>query len=211
MQSFLCVTEPPFPNSVPLELYTAFAQITQKIIITATCHWLEPITIILGFLKTFTFRGASTHFRTIVFSHNPRFQFSSPTLDGLCVSFNAHHFFMQKPLMCVHCYTGRSILSSIILYKRAIRWILVARQAEMRKDECVPEVVAYEENLIVINYWREILQFNQEFSPQIRPSVTILGSNSKRFRGFNPWTSIRGLTVIGWLVRWICVSPAIDF
>ena len=59
--------------------------------------------------------------------------------------------------MCVDCYTGRLTFSNIILYKRAIRWILIASQAEMRKDECVSEVAAYEGNLIVINYWREIL------------------------------------------------------
>ena len=198
-------------NCNPPSFYTALPQTTQKILITNTCYWLEQITVILGLLKIFNFIEKITHFRTITFSQSQRFQFSSPILDGLCVSFNAHHFFMQKSFMSVHCYTGRSIFSSIILHKRAIRWILVARQAEMRKDECVPEVVAYEENLIVINYWRGILQFNQEFGPQIRPSSTILGSNSKSFRGFNPWTSIRGLTIIGWLVRWICVSPAFDF
>ena len=54
--------------------------------------------------------------------------------------------------MCVDCYTGRLTFSNIILHKRAIRRISVDSQAEMRKDECVPEVVAYEWNLIVINY-----------------------------------------------------------
>ena len=112
-----------------------------------------------GLLKIFTFRDTVTHFRTIIFSQSPRFQFSSHILDGFCVSFNAHHFFMRKQFMCIDYYTSRLTFSNIILHKRAIRWILVASQAEMRKDECVPEVVAYEWNLIVMNYWREILQF----------------------------------------------------
>ena len=73
------------------------------------------------------------------------------------VSFNVHHFFMRKQFMCVGCYTGRLAFSNVILQQRAIRWILVASQAETRKDGCVPEVVAYEGNLILINYWREIL------------------------------------------------------
>ena len=154
----MCVTAIPLPaNSVASGVYTAFPQITQKILITNTCHWLEPITVILGFLKILTFRATITHFRTMIFSQSPRFQFSSPILDGLFVSFNAHHFFMQKQFMCVGCYTGRLTFSNIILHKRAIRWILVASQAEMRKDEYVPEVVTYEGSLILRNYWRGIL------------------------------------------------------
>ena len=58
---------------------------------------------------------------------------------------------MQKQFMCVDCYTGRLTISNIILHKRVIRWILVASQTEMRKDKFVPEVVAYEGNLVVIN------------------------------------------------------------
>ena len=97
------------------------------------------------------FRETIIHFRAISFSQSPRFQlFSSPILDGFCVSFSVCHFFMWKQFMCADC-------SKIILHKRAIRWILVASQAEIRKDEWVPEVLAYEWNLIVINYWREIL------------------------------------------------------
>ena len=144
-------------NCNPPSFYTALPQTTQKILITNTCYWLEQITVILGLLKIFNFIEKITHFRTITFSQSQRFQFSSPILDGLCVSFNAHHFFMRKQFMCVDCYTGRLTFSNIILHKRAIRWILVASQAEMRKDECVPEVVAYEWNLIVINYLRGIL------------------------------------------------------
>ena len=64
---------------------------------------------------------------------------------------------MQKQFMRVDCYTDRFIFANIILHKRAIRWILVASQVEMGKDECVSEVVAYELNLKVINYWREML------------------------------------------------------
>ena len=60
---------------------------------------------------------------------------------------------MQKQFMCVDCYTGRLTISNIILHKRVIRWILVASQTEMRKDKFVPEVAAYEGNLIVINYF----------------------------------------------------------
>ena len=66
--------------------------------------------------------------------------------------------FSSPIFMWVYCYIGRFTSSNIILHKRAVRWILVASQAEMRKGECVPEVVAYESNLIVMmNYWREIL------------------------------------------------------
>ena len=54
------------------------------------------------------------------FSQNPRFQFSSHILDGLCVSFKTLHFFMWKQIMCVDCYTGKLTLSNIILHKRAL-------------------------------------------------------------------------------------------
>ena len=83
-------------------------------------------------LKIFTLRETITDFRTIFFSQIPKFQFSSPILDGLCVSFSTHHFFMRKQFLCVDCYTGRLTFSNIILHKRAIKWILVASQAEMR-------------------------------------------------------------------------------
>ena len=109
----MCNCNPLSPNSVASGVYTTFLQITQKILITDTCHWLEPITVILGFLKIFTFSETITHFRTILFFQSPKFQFSSPILDRLCVSFNAHHFFMRKQFMCVDCYTGRLTFSSI--------------------------------------------------------------------------------------------------
>ena len=149
------------PKSVAPGVYTDFPQITQALI-TGTCHWLELITVILGFLKIFTHRETTTHFRTIIFSQSARFQFSSPILDGLCVPFNAHHFFMWKQFMCVDCYTGRLTFSNIILHKRAIRCILVASQAEMRKNECVSEVVAYDINInIHIYFWTEAkIQYN---------------------------------------------------
>ena len=68
VQSFLRVTVTPLPpKSVSSGVYTAFPQVTQKILITDTCHWLEPITVILGFLKIFTFSETITHFRTILF------------------------------------------------------------------------------------------------------------------------------------------------
>ena len=105
-------------------------------------------------LKIFTFRETITHFRTKIFS---RFQFLSPILDGLCISFKVHHFFIRKQFVCVDCCTDRLTFSNIILHKTATRWIFVASQAEMRKDECVAEVVEYEWNLIVMNYWRKIL------------------------------------------------------
>ena len=38
-------------KSVASGVYTTFPQITQKILITDTCHWLEPITVILDFWK----------------------------------------------------------------------------------------------------------------------------------------------------------------
>ena len=133
-------------------------------------------------LKIFHFRETITHFGIIFFSQIPRFQFSSPILDGLCVSFNVHHFFMRKQFMCVEFYTGRLTFSNIILHKRAIRWILVASQAEMRKDEWLSEVVAYEAyewTLIVINYWGEII--HPRVCSQITPSSPILGPNNKSF------------------------------
>ena len=40
-------------------------------------------------LKIFTFRETIPHFRPMIFSQSPRFQFWSPIFDGLCVSFNA--------------------------------------------------------------------------------------------------------------------------
>ena len=153
----MCNRNPPSPNSVAPGIYTAFPQITQKILITDTCHWLEPITVILDFLKIFTFRETINDFRTIIFSHNARLQFSSPILDGLCVSFHAHHFSMRKQFMCADCYTGRLTFSNIILHKRAIKWILIASHPEIRKNECVPEVRAYEGNLVAVNYWRDIV------------------------------------------------------
>ena len=65
---FLVCNCNPLPlNSIASGVYTAFLQITQKILITDTCHWLEPITVILGFLKIFTFSETITHFRTILF------------------------------------------------------------------------------------------------------------------------------------------------
>ena len=74
VQFFLCVTVTPLhPKSVSLGVYTAFPQITQKLLITDTCRWLEPITVILGSLKIFTFREAINHFRTTIFSQSPRF------------------------------------------------------------------------------------------------------------------------------------------
>ena len=59
-----------------------------------------------------------------------------------CTAVN--RWIVQKQFTCVDCYTGRLIFSNIILHKKTIRSRLVASQAEMRKDECVPEVVAYE-------------------------------------------------------------------
>ena len=121
MHSFLCVTVTrPSPKSVASGVYTAIPQITQKILITDTCQWLEPITVILGFLKIFTFTETITRFRTMIFSQSPRFQFSSPILDWLSVSFNAHHFFKRKQFMCV------DITYNIFLDKRVIRLILLA-------------------------------------------------------------------------------------
>ena len=40
---------------------------------------------------------------------------------------------------------------------------------------------------------------------------TILGPNNKTFRSFHPWTPLRDFRVIGWLARWIRVSPAFFF
>ena len=81
-------------------------------------------------LKIFTFRETIIHFRTIIFSQSSRFQFSIPILDGLCVSFNAHHFFMRKQFICVDYYRDRLTFFNIILHKTTIRRIFVASQAE---------------------------------------------------------------------------------
>ena len=52
VQSFLCVTVTRLlPKSVASGVSTAFPQITLKILIIGTCHWLEPINVILGFWK----------------------------------------------------------------------------------------------------------------------------------------------------------------
>ena len=40
---------------------------------------------------------------------------------------------------------------------------------------------------------------------------TILGPNNKSFRGFHPWTPVRGFRVIDRLARWIRASPAFYF
>ena len=160
VQFFLGVTVTPYPLNQFLQESTLISSNSSEntnhrhFSLSGTNHCNSRL------LKIYTFRETITQFRTIIFSQSPRFQFSSPILDELCVSFNVHHFFMRKQFMCVDCYTGRLTFSNIILHKRAIRWILVASQAEMRKDECVSEVVAYEAyewNLIVINYWRKIL------------------------------------------------------
>ena len=48
--NFFCVTVTSIPSKpVASEVYTASPQITQKILITDTCHWLEPVTVILDF------------------------------------------------------------------------------------------------------------------------------------------------------------------
>ena len=127
-----------------------------------TCHWLEPITVILSFLKIFNFRETIAHFRTIIFLQSPGFQFS---------------VFPSMPFI-----------------------------SSCKNSSCVPEVVAYEGNLIIT----EEKWFIQEFGPQIRPSST--EPNSKSFQDFHPWIPLRGLRVFGcWLACWICVSPASDF
>ena len=82
---------------------------------------------------------------------------TSACYENFPIKTHAHHFFMWKQFMCVDCYEGRLTFSNIILHKTAIRWMSVTSQAEMRKDECVPEVATPEWNLIIINHWREIL------------------------------------------------------
>ena len=52
VQSFLRVTVTLLPpKSVASGVSIAFPQITLKILIIGTCHWLEPINVILGFWK----------------------------------------------------------------------------------------------------------------------------------------------------------------
>ena len=135
------------------------------------------------FLKMiFTFRETTTHFRAIIFSQSSRFQFSSPILDGLCVSFNVHHFFMRKQFICIDCYTGRLTFSNIILHKKAIRWILVASQAEMRKDECARSCSIWMETVYEL-LWR----VDPQIALTVTPSSPILGPKiTKAFRVFTP-------------------------
>ena len=71
IQSFFFVCVAPKINCSLMEVYTKFPQITQKILITGTFHWLELITVILDFLKIFSVRETTTqcfyHFRIIIF------------------------------------------------------------------------------------------------------------------------------------------------
>ena len=129
---FACNRNPPFPRISCFRNLHCFSSNNsentnhRQLPLTGTDHCNSRL------LKIFFFRETITHFRTIIFSQSPRFQFSSPILDGLCVSFNAHQFFMQKQFMCVDYYTGGLTFSNFILHKKAIRWILVDSQAEMR-------------------------------------------------------------------------------
>ena len=91
-----------------------------------TNHRHLLITVIVGFLRIFTFRETITHFRTINFSQSPGSNFQVQFWMD-CVSFNAHYFFMQKQFMCVNCCTGRLISSNIILHKRTIRWMFTSQ------------------------------------------------------------------------------------
>ena len=134
VQSFLRVTViPPFTQ---ISRFRSMQRLSSNNSENTNCHWLVPITAILGFWKYSILRKLLP--RTIFFSQSPRFQFSCRILDGLSATFNARHFFMRKQFVCVDCYTGRLIFFNIIWYNRAIRRILVASQAEMRKDDCVP-------------------------------------------------------------------------
>ena len=118
MQSFLHVTVTPLPpKSVSSGVYTAFPQVTQKILITDTCQWLEPITVILGFWKYTVLEKQSVisefHFR--------KSKFSIFKSNFGWIGFNAHHFFIRKQFMHVDCYTCRLTFSNVFLDKRAIR------------------------------------------------------------------------------------------
>ena len=109
MQFFLCVTVNPFPpTQSAARVYTTFPQITLKILITNNCHWPEPITVILSFLKTFFFRETITHVRTIILSQSPRFwpQFEMP-----------RNYCKRVPLLCEQQPT---INNQLILSKTTI-------------------------------------------------------------------------------------------
>ena len=78
----MCVTVTLLPQkSVASEVYTAFPQISNSETTNHNKRHLMPLiktghycTVILGFLKIFTFRGeAINHFRTIILSQSPRF------------------------------------------------------------------------------------------------------------------------------------------
>ena len=85
VQSFVCViiTPPSSQISHFRSLHHLFSNNNSEILMTDTCHWLKPITVILGFLKIFTRRETITHFRIIIFTQSPRFQFSSPILGWI--------------------------------------------------------------------------------------------------------------------------------
>ena len=81
---FVCNHNPPSSQiSHFRSLHHLFSNNNSEILMTDTCHWLKPITVILGFLKIFTRRETITHFRIIIFTQSPRFQFSSPILGWI--------------------------------------------------------------------------------------------------------------------------------
>ena len=85
VQSFLRVTITPLlPRSVASGVYTIFPQITQKILITDTwtCHWLEPITVILGYCKYSLLEKPLISELWSSLKVKGSNQFSSPILDG---------------------------------------------------------------------------------------------------------------------------------
>ena len=143
------------------------------------------------FLKMFNFRETITHFRTIIFSQSLRFQFSSPTLDVLCVSFNVHHFFMQKQFICVDCYKA-GWLSPILCYTRKHQMNIGCKSSWNEEGQMCARICSI---------WMEfncceLLNRNILIHPRVWS---------------HPWTPLRRFRVIGWLVRWIHVSPAFDF
>ena len=141
VQSFLCVTVTcPLPPSPQISCFRSVHCLSSNnsentnhrhLPLNGTDHCNSRLYENIHFWRN------NCSFQNYNFLSKSKVQFSIPILDGLCVSFNAHHFFVQKQFMWVDCYTGRLTFSDIILHKRAIRWILVASQAEMRKDECV--------------------------------------------------------------------------
>ena len=132
MQSFLCVTVTPLSPQISCfrSLHHLSSNNSEN-----TNHRYLPLT---GNNHCNSRLSENIHFyRNNHSFQNRSFQFSISILDGLCISFNSHHFFMRKQFMCVDCYTGRLTFSNIILHKRPMdEYWLPIKLKQGRKNVC---------------------------------------------------------------------------